>query len=141
MSVDSLLRRTGDFRNLTHLEPTIFLMRWASYFVPNISLPRNYLIRDDYAALGFVQKLRSCQISDINRAFRTVLWTRNVPVALLAIIFDQSESATHEDVKHSVFVVVELPQYCTIVPNNEEYYNLKGGVVLFSRIVSWLWMS
>ena len=69
-SFDQLIRKPAYFRNLFHFEPYIFLSKVVAGLLPNITFPRDYLLRNDYYVMGFVEKLRKCQISDIDRVCR-----------------------------------------------------------------------
>ena len=40
------------------LEPDVFVAQIAAHLLPHGALPRGYLARDDYAALGFVARTR-----------------------------------------------------------------------------------
>ena len=70
ITIESLFRKPGQFRNLAHLETHLFIQYVVAPLIPSIADPRDYLIRDDYAAYGFVQRLRRCQVTDIMRIFR-----------------------------------------------------------------------
>ena len=80
-TVEHLFRRPGSFRDLLLIEPHIFLRRIVSELIPGICLPRDQYLND--LDLGnYVNKLRRCQINDIDRIIRAMLATRNVPVSI-----------------------------------------------------------
>ena len=129
-TVEDLFRKPGSFTNIFHLQPVTFIREICAGLIPTISLPREYLLRDDYAALGFVSKLRKCQINDISRILRFILATRKASFALLSILFDQSVATTYKDFHHiAILMVDKLSDKIIkhIIPNSEEYYDLIGS--------------
>ena len=71
------------------LEPDVFVGQLAAPMLPRGGLPRGYLAREDYSALGFVARARRFQLRFLDRLVRFVLWTRGVPVTMLAMLSDQ----------------------------------------------------
>ena len=129
-SVEDLFRKPGSFTDIFHLKPVTFITEICAELKPSISLQRAYLLRDDYAALGFVSKLRKCQINDINRILRYILATRKVSFPLLSMLFDQSTATTYKDFHHiAILFVDELADKIIkqIIPNSAEYYELIGN--------------
>ena len=123
------IRRPGTFRNVLHLEPDIFLIKIISPLIPSITLPRKYSIRDDYSVIGFVSNLRKCQIEDIDRVIRAIAITRNIPISILSLFYDQSPSTCYKDFHHMVMLFVDklADQYVSpIIPYSEEYYDKLG---------------
>ena len=106
MTIVSQLRRPGKFRNTLHLEPEAFLSQTASCYVDNVTFPRDYLMRIDHSLTGLCEKMRKCQITDLNRALHVIMWTRNISASALAKLF--------------------APQHINpIVSNGEEYHYLR----------------
>ena len=120
----------GSFRTIYHLEPHVFISEIIAEVLPNSGLPRNYSLRDDYNLIGYVSKLRKCQIDNIDRWCRMILVNRAVPVAVVAYLYDQHQSTVYRDYHHCTYLFCDKladKVVSPIIPNSTEYYDKIGA--------------
>ena len=134
--VDNLFRKPGIFRNI--FGTMYFLIKFCD-IIETISLPRGYLIRDNYAAYGFVERpsMSNCSLM---RAFRFILFTVGWPVPAIAILCGQSTSTVYKDKDHVSYQFMEhiAPKVINyFIPYTREYYEHLGQGVfgLFPRVL------
>lgn len=128
-SIELMVKKPGTFENIMRIDPVIFLTKVVSVMIPDMKLPRGYIIRDDYQLTGMVQRMRECQIDAVDRCIRWWLGFRSVSFQLLALYFDQDPSTVYRDWHHLSILCVEKlgPVYLQpIIPYSEEYYSKIG---------------
>eukprot|EP01084_Bolivina_argentea_P060366 110300_1 len=127
--IEQLITLPGTFKNIFRIEPIVFIKYIAAPLFNNITLPRNYLLHDDYHAGVFVGQMRCGQISCLDRLARCILRLRCVPFELLAHYYDQHRTTVLRDFHHiSILIVDKLSviHLAPIIPYSAEYYNKIG---------------
>eukprot|EP01084_Bolivina_argentea_P045351 83487_1 len=106
-SAQRLIQLPGTFRNILKIDAVVFLTHIAEPLFDSITLPRNYLLRDDYGVSQCVSKMRSCQVGCLDRLIRVILRLRNVPWEFIAHYYDQHRTTVVKDFHHICLLIVE----------------------------------
>ena len=123
-SIEKLLSKPGTFTDLLHFEINTFFKYILKPLNNIISLPRDAYIRNKP-----INKLRKCQINNINRIVRFVLRLRCIPFQMLAHYYDQDRTTVIRDFHHVARIVCQVLGKLHISPiigYSQEYYNKIG---------------